>query len=67
MLKHSYRFDESSGIGKLAEIFKTQALEDSIKIINDEDFFAKYDDMEKITNFKQLKTTCLHKNNYGCI
>jgi exodeoxyribonuclease V alpha subunit len=55
MLKHSYRFDENSGIGNLAKIFNTEALEDSIKIIDDDKFFKKYDDLEKITSFERLK------------
>jgi exodeoxyribonuclease V alpha subunit len=55
MLRHSYRFDKKSGIKKLANIFlEAKKLEDATKELKTA-LFNKYDDLNKITNFKQLE------------
>jgi exodeoxyribonuclease V alpha subunit len=58
VLRHSYRFDKNSGIGKLAEIFNTD-FKSAIETISKDDIFDKHDDLKKITNFKQLKAAVL--------
>jgi exodeoxyribonuclease V alpha subunit len=66
MLKHSYRFDKNSGIGKLAKIFNTRKLECATKIISGNQIFVKYKkDLKKITTLSELKSISLHEDNYG--
>jgi exodeoxyribonuclease V alpha subunit len=65
MLKHSYRFDKNSGIGKLAKIFNTRKLECATKIISRNQIFDKYKDLKKITTLNELKAISLNETNYG--
>lgn len=66
MLKHSYRFDKNSGIGKLAKIFNTRKLECATKIISGNQIFDKYKDLKKITTLNELKAISRNEKNYGC-
>lgn len=54
-LIHSYRFDAKSGIGQLAKICNTRKLNITKNIISGNRIFEKYNDLDKITNFEQLK------------
>ncbi len=64
MLRHSYRFDKNSGIGKLAKIFNTRQLQRAQNIVNTDKIFQKYEDLHKITRFDELKNVVLGKNTF---